>query len=109
VTMNHSHRGASSTHKPDDSAPPPTNGTAGAKRPGFLQDAVSRATTLASRLDARVKQQPYAMLGIACIAGAGIGIVLSSRILRSVLTATASAAAVEAARSFIRARSQSAP
>lgn len=55
-----------------------------------------------SNLDARIKQRPYATLGIACAVGMGAGILLGSRILRSVLVSTVSYALVEAGRAYLR-------
>jgi hypothetical protein len=67
----------------------------------FAHRVTAGATAFASQLDDRVKHNPYSALGLACAVGVGAGIVLSSRLLRGVLTAAATAAAVEMTRSFV--------
>jgi ElaB/YqjD/DUF883 family membrane-anchored ribosome-binding protein len=103
-----SHGEAESNHTPNESATRPRDG---AERPmndfawrakDFAQRATAAARGLPSRLDGQVKRNPYAALGVVGVVGAGVGIVLSSRILRAVLTATATAAALELVRAFIR-------
>jgi hypothetical protein len=47
-------------------------------------------------------RHPYAMLGAAGVVGMGLGVVLSSRTLRAVARATASAATVELVRALVR-------
>jgi hypothetical protein len=51
-----------------------------------------------------MKHDPYTTLGIAAIAGVGVGIVLGSRILRMAVTSAVSYAVVELARSYVRDR-----
>jgi ABC-type branched-subunit amino acid transport system permease subunit len=57
---------------------------------------------LPTRLRDQIQRNPFAMLAIAGVVGAGLGVVLSSRILRAVITATATAAALELVRTFVR-------
>jgi hypothetical protein len=78
------------------------NGSHHAKPGDFVRRAKVTLTALPGRLDEQVKTNPYAMLAIAAAVGAGVGIVLSSRIVRSILTSAATVAAVELARAFLR-------
>ena len=55
-----------------------------------------------SDLDAQIRRNPYVVLGIAFGIGMGAGVILGSRILRSVLTSAASYAAIEIGRSLLR-------
>ncbi len=55
-----------------------------------------------SNLGDRMKKDPYKTLGLAAAAGMGVGIVLGSRILRSVLVSTVSYGVVELARAYLR-------
>lgn len=107
--MSSEHTPIDSNHDPNDSAARASNGAGGAKQGTFAQHAVARATALASRLDELIKHRPYAVLGVACAAGVGIGVVLSSRVLRAALTASTSAAAVEITRAVIRTMGQPRP
>ena len=59
-----------------------------------------------SNLGARMQNDPYKTLGLAAAAGLGLGIVLGSRILRTVLASTVSYAVVELARAYLRERVQ---
>jgi hypothetical protein len=97
-----------SNHNPNDSTARPTNG-GGAKQGAFAQQAVARASALASRLDDLIKHKPYAVLGVACVVGAGFGVILSSRVLRAALTASTTAAAIEITRAVIRTMGQTRP
>jgi ElaB/YqjD/DUF883 family membrane-anchored ribosome-binding protein len=68
----------------------------------FVQRARATATGLPSQLDEQLKRKPYAVLGVAGALGLAAGIVLSSRVLRAVLMATLSAAALELTRALVR-------
>jgi hypothetical protein len=57
-------------------------------------------TRLPAQLEAQMKRNPALALGIACLAGVGVGTVLSSRILRTIFTTMASAGAVELIRAY---------
>jgi hypothetical protein len=57
---------------------------------------------LPSNLDAQMKRRPYATLGVAGAIGMGMGILLGSRILRSVLVSAVSLAVVELGRAYMR-------
>jgi hypothetical protein len=101
--------GATSNHNPSDPSAPRANGAEGAdpKEPVPLaSDYVRRvkafATGLSSGLDDQMKRHPYAMLGVAGVVGMGVGVVLSSRTLRAVARAVASAATVELVRAIVR-------
>jgi hypothetical protein len=59
-----------------------------------------------ANLGDRMKNDPYKTLGLAAAAGIGVGIVLGSRILRTVLTSAVSYAVVELARAYVRERMQ---
>ena len=100
--MNHDHAESDTNRNPNDDAKPYA-GAAHAKRDdGFVRHARALATGLTSQVDVWIKDNPYAALGMACAVGAAAGVVLSSRILRAVLTATATAAALEVTRSYLR-------
>jgi hypothetical protein len=57
-----------------------------------------------SNLADQMRKYPYVALGVAVVAGVGVGVVLSSRILRTVIASAASYAAVEVARAYLRER-----
>jgi hypothetical protein len=69
---------------------------------GFVGRARATAGALPSKIDEQIKRNPYLTIGIATAVGAGFGIVLSSRVLRAVITAVATASAAELARSYFR-------
>jgi hypothetical protein len=56
---------------------------------------------LPANLGDRMKHDPFAALGIAAVAGIGVGIVLGSRILRTALTSAVTYAVVELARTYL--------
>jgi|SRR5580704_13041361 hypothetical protein len=89
-------------HGPDDSSARPTNGSDGGRGKDFLRRARATVKGLPSWLDEQIKRNPYAVVGIACGAGIGIGVIFSSRIVRGLLTATATAAVLELARGLVR-------
>jgi hypothetical protein len=84
-------------HKPDH-----VKRTNGSAKSDFVHRARLLATALPSRIDQRLKRNPYAVVGIACAVGMGIGIVASSRILRAALTAAATAALIDLGRAYIQ-------
>jgi hypothetical protein len=61
-------------------------------------------TELQSNFEGRMKNDPYAAVGIATVAGIGVGIVLGSRILRTALASAVSYGIVELARSLVEER-----
>jgi hypothetical protein len=73
-----------------------------AKLGGFVRRAQAAVGALPSRIDERMKAHPGAALAIACGVGAGLGIIFSSRIVRSVLTSVATIAAVDLTRALLR-------
>lgn len=96
-------------HQPNESAsersndaqrPPHEPGATAARE--FARRAEAFARGLPGRLDEQLKAKPYTVLALACIASAAVGVVLSSRVLRSVLTTTLTAAALEVARGVVR-------
>ena len=50
----------------------------------------------------RMKHDPYTALGMAAAAGIGVGILLGSRILRTVIGSAVSYAVIEVARTYVR-------
>jgi hypothetical protein len=96
---NHNPKEPAASHRPGgDSAESDFAGWA----KHFAQRARATATGLPSQLDAQLKRKPYTVLGAAGALGLAAGIVLSSRVLRAVLMATLSAAAVELTRALVR-------
>jgi hypothetical protein len=57
-----------------------------------------------SSLADRMKRDPYTTVGIAAVAGIGVGIVLGSRILRTAVASAVSYGIVELARSLVEER-----
>ncbi|HEV3190170.1 MAG TPA: hypothetical protein VGY54_06710 [Polyangiaceae bacterium] len=100
--MSTEHSEADSTHNPNGPNARHPNGGHGTKKNDFIRRAGVAATELPSRLDDQIRRKPYVVLAIACAVGTGVGIVLSSRILRAVVSATASAAILELARKVFR-------
>jgi hypothetical protein len=100
--MNAEHDHVESNHNPGDATPGRAIGSSGARRKDFVRRAIAAAAGLRSHVDERMRQDPYATVGVACVVGIGVGVVFSSRILRTVLTAALAAAAVEFTRGFVR-------
>jgi hypothetical protein len=99
--MNAEHGHADGNHNPNDTSGRATGGD-GAKQRDFASRAVAAAEGVRSQVDAHIRHHPYGALGIACVVGLGVGVVLSSRILRGALTWALTGAAVELARGFVR-------
>jgi hypothetical protein len=97
--MNTEHSKAGSNHNSKGHSP-----KGGVKATDFVSRATATVTGFPSWLDAKMTHNPYVALGVAGAVGTAVGIVLSSRILRAVLTATATAGALELARAFVRER-----
>jgi hypothetical protein len=100
--MSLDHSTINPNHNPSDSTQEAANGSGRLKTRGFVGRARAAAGTLPSQVDEQIKRNPYFTIGIAAAVGAGIGIVFSSRVLRAVLTAAATAAAVEGVRAYLR-------
>jgi len=100
--MSTEHSEADATHDPNGPHARHPNGGHGTKTNDFVRRAGVVATEWPSRLDDQLRRNPYVVLAIACAVGTGVGIVLSSRILRAVVTATATAAIQELTRNFLR-------
>jgi hypothetical protein len=70
-------------------------------------EAAHRASLFAKRLslqiDGQVRGRPYVVLTVACAVAAAAGVILSSRVLRGVLTATGTALAIDVLRELARA------
>jgi len=100
--MSLDHSTSNPNHNPSDSTEEYANGSGRPKTGGFVGRARAAAGTLPSKLDEQIKGNPYLTIGIAAALGTGVGIVFSSRVLRAVLTAVATAAAVEGIRAYLR-------
>jgi hypothetical protein len=100
--MSLDHTKINPNHSPSDSAVESANGSGRAKASGFVDRARAAAGDLPSKVDEQIKGNPYLTIGIAAALGTGVGIVFSSRALRGVLTAVATAAAVEGIRAYLR-------
>jgi hypothetical protein len=105
--MNAERSEVDTSQKPNGPASRHANNGDGTKPDDFVHRARAAADGLAGRFDEWIKRNPYATIGVACAIGAGVGVVLSSRILRAAFTASATAAAIELTRAFIRRRSSS--
>ena len=93
---------AEKTLNSKDAAPKQTNGGASARGTDFVRRAKATVTGLPSRLDEQMKANPRTTLAVACGIGLAAGIILSSRIVRSILTSVATVAAVELTRAVLR-------
>jgi hypothetical protein len=100
--MNTDHNTIGSNHNPSDPATVPMSGADRAKESSFVGRARATAGALPSKVDDQIRRNPYLTVGIAAALGAGVGIVFSSRVLRAVMTAVATASAAELARSYFR-------
>ena len=96
-------------HNPNDSAANRKNAP-GEKKPDGRADAVSDfahrasefAKSLPDRIDDQLRRNPYTVLAAVSVAAAAAGIVMSSRVLRAVLTATMTALALDVGRGLVR-------
>jgi Flp pilus assembly protein TadB len=86
----------------DDTAERGANGVDGRKSRDYARRAKAAMMALPSRLDEGMEANPRAALFVACAAGMAVGVVLSSRILRSVLATAATVAAAELTRTILR-------
>jgi hypothetical protein len=100
--MNAEHGHVDATHNPNDSTSGRATGADSARKRDFARRAVAAAEGLRSQAHAHIRHHPYGALGIACVLGLGVGVVLSSRILRGALAWALTGAAVELARGFVR-------
>jgi len=73
-----------------------------ARRSDFVRRAKAAVGDLPSRLDQGIKNNPYTVLVATCAVGMGVGVVLSSRIVRAILTSAATVVAVELTRALLR-------
>jgi hypothetical protein len=78
------------------------NGTPPIAGSNFRRRAKAIFSEFPSDLDAQMKRSPYVALGIAFAIGAGAGVVLGNRILRSVLASAASYGIIELGRQYLR-------
>ncbi len=100
--MDTQHTETAHNHNPNVPGASRANETTGAKWRDLVRRARMTATRLPTQLEAQMKRNPITALGVACLAGTGVGIVFSSRILRTIFTAAASAGAVELIRAYVR-------
>ena len=101
-------------HNPNDSAASHDNvrgeeepdGRAGRNR-DFAQRAGQFAKNLPGLIDDQLRQHPYRALAVVGLAATAAGVVLSSRVLRAVLTTAMTAVALDVGRALLgQARSQ---
>ena len=88
--------------KPTDPPGHRANGSPHNKSREFARRARAMFSNLPSSFDEQMKHSPYTTLGIALAIGMGTGILLGSRILRSVLAGAASYAVIELGRAYLR-------
>jgi hypothetical protein len=80
------------------------NGAPGIAWKKFASRAKEGVTNLPSNLEDLIKENPYKTMGMVAAAGVGLGILLSSRIMRAALTSAVSYALVELTRAYLRER-----
>jgi hypothetical protein len=100
--MSTGHLAADGNPDASDAAPKHMNGGHGTTPSDFVRRAKATVSALPSRLDQHIKTSPYTALSAALVVGLGVGIVLSSRIVRSILSGVATVAAVELGRALLR-------
>ncbi len=88
--------------KPNDATATGANGSRHVRTGDFTSRARAAFSALPSSLDERMKRTPYTTVGIALALGAGAGMLLGSRILRTVLASAASYALIELGRTYLR-------
>jgi ElaB/YqjD/DUF883 family membrane-anchored ribosome-binding protein len=94
---------ADTQHTADDQrSSTQANGSSNGKPREFARRTIATLSTLPSSLDAQMKGRPYAAFGVALAIGVGTGILLRSRILRSVIASAASYAVIELGRAYLR-------
>jgi hypothetical protein len=96
-------------HQPNDPAPMRGNGRPDTQPADFARRAQAFLAGFPANLEAMMRRNPYATVGIACAIGVGAGIVLGSRILRAMLVSTVSYAALEFGRAYVRQNAGAAP
>jgi hypothetical protein len=101
-TMNAEKAEADFHGSPKDPTATHTNGSPHVRSRDFARRAKAVVSKLPSSLDAQLKRSPYTTFGIALAIGMGAGILLGSRILRSVLASALSYAAIELGRAYLR-------
>ncbi len=80
---------------------PHSNGRARIDSREFARRAKAAVARLPSTLDKEIQESPYTVLGAAFGVGAAVGVLLSSRILRTVLASAVSYAAIEFGRWYL--------
>jgi hypothetical protein len=91
------------THRnPNEPTATHANGSPPTASREFGRRAKAMFSDFPSGLDAQMKRSPYAALGIVFAIGMGTGILLGSRILRSVLASAASYGVIEFGRAYLR-------
>jgi hypothetical protein len=93
---------ADTHHTSHDPSASQANGCSNDKPHAFARRTIDTISTLPSSLDAQMKGRPYAAFGVALMIGVGTGILLRSRILRSVIASAASYAVIELGRAYMR-------
>jgi hypothetical protein len=87
--------------KPIDPTAAHSNGSRHIKSREFARHVKATFSKLPSSLDEQMKHSPYTTFGIAIAIGMGAGILLGSRILRSVLAGAVSYAVIELGREYL--------
>jgi ElaB/YqjD/DUF883 family membrane-anchored ribosome-binding protein len=100
--MNTESSDADMNRNPNGTAASDSNRRSRAVAGDFARQAKKALAEFPSRLDEEIRKNPYKTLAMACALGLGAGVLLSSRILRSVLGSAVSYAVVEMARTFLR-------
>jgi ElaB/YqjD/DUF883 family membrane-anchored ribosome-binding protein len=77
-------------------------GRPGAEGADFVRRASALFAKLPSTIDSQMKTAPYATVAVAFLVGTTAGILLRSRILRSVASSAVSYAVVELVRTYLR-------
>lgn len=89
-------------HHPNDATVGHATGSESPRRRDFGGRTMAAAAGLRLQAREHIRHDPYSAMCVACVVGLGVGVVLSSRILRAVLSGALTGAAVEVARGLVR-------
>ncbi len=100
VNTNHNPSESAANRKATASESNPHGRSASARE--FARRASEFAKSLPARVDDQVRKNPYTVLAAVGVAAAAAGVVMSSRVMRAVVTATMTAMALDVGRALVR-------